>query len=66
MPHPRTRKEFLIADIAPDIVLPAGLEDVIAHGLGKLSSERIATTADYAARLDAIMPSGFVMRRGAG
>ena len=47
-----------VAEIAPDIVLPAGLEEVIAHGLGKLASERIASAPDYLARLDAIVPSG--------
>ncbi len=46
------------AEVAPDIVLPTGLEDVIQHGLGKLASERIATTAEYLARLDGIMPAG--------
>ena len=47
-----------IAEVAPDIVLPTGLDDVIQHGLGKLASERIATTTDYLARLDGIMPAG--------
>ena len=47
-----------MADVAPDVHLPAGLEDVVAHGLGKLASERIASTAEYLARLDAIAPVG--------
>ena len=44
----------------PSIVLPAGLEDVIQHGLGEPSrpSASRPRPADYLARLDGIMPAG--------
>ena len=47
-----------VGELAPDIVLPAGLEEVIAYGLGKLASERISSATEYLGRLDAIVPSG--------
>ena len=43
------------ADIAPDLELPAGLEDVIRRGLEKVSAERTGSAAEYQAQLDGVL-----------
>ncbi|MBA3391517.1 MAG: serine/threonine protein kinase [Deltaproteobacteria bacterium] len=43
-----------IADVAPDVVLPLGLEDVIQRGLEKVSAQRYHNALEYLAALDAI------------
>jgi serine/threonine-protein kinase len=41
-----------LAEIAPDIAVPPGLEDVIQRGLAKVSAERISSATEYIAALD--------------
>ncbi len=41
-----------LAEIAPDIVVPPGLEDVIQRGLAKISAERIPSATEYIQALD--------------
>jgi serine/threonine protein kinase len=43
------------AEVAPDLALPAGLEDLIRHGLEKMQAERFGSANDYLARLDAVL-----------
>ena len=43
------------AEIAPDLVLPAGLEEVIRHGLAKVTAERIGSAMEYQQRLDDVL-----------
>ena len=43
------------AEVAPDLVVPAGLEQVIQHGLAKVSSERIQTATQYMEALDQVL-----------
>jgi hypothetical protein len=40
------------AEIAPDLQVPPGLEEVIQRGLAKISAERIASATDYVQMLD--------------
>lgn len=40
------------AEIAPDLQVPPGLEDVITRGLAKISAERISSATDYVQMLD--------------
>jgi serine/threonine protein kinase len=50
-----------LADIAPGVELPPGIEDVIQRGLVKVAAERIPSASDYLVWLDAIvaaMPVG--------
>ena len=48
-----------VAEVAPDLAVPAELEDVIRHGLAKLVGDRLASASAYVARLDAIVgPAG--------
>ena len=51
-----SRRPPRLADIAPDLDVPAALEDIIQHGLQKLVAERISTATDYLAMLDAFSP----------
>jgi serine/threonine protein kinase len=41
-----------LVEIAPDIVVPPGLEDVIQRGLAKVSAERISSATEYIQALD--------------
>ena len=45
-----------IAEIAPEVELPAGLEELVQRGLAKLVVDRIATAADYLILLDQVSP----------
>jgi serine/threonine protein kinase len=50
-----------LADVAPGVELPPGIEDVIQRGLVKVAAERIPSASDYLIWLDAIiaaMPVG--------
>ena len=57
------RRPPRIAAIAPDLEVPPALEAILERGLAKLAAERIATAADYLARLDALSPP-VIMRSG--
>jgi serine/threonine protein kinase len=50
-----SREPPRIADVAPEIELPLGLEEVIQEGLVKTAKDRIASAADYIAKIDAIL-----------
>ena len=50
-----SREAPMFAEVAPDLRLPAGLEDVVRHGLQKMSAERIQTSNEYLAALDAVL-----------
>ncbi|MBL9018160.1 MAG: serine/threonine protein kinase [Myxococcales bacterium] len=52
-----SREPPRIADVAPDVPVPALLEDVIQHGLIKTSATRIGSADDYIAHLDAVIAS---------
>src|SRR5690606_5544591 len=43
-----------LAEVAPDVQIPAGLEAVLQRGLAKISGERIATAIEYAQALDEV------------
>ncbi len=43
-----------IAEVAPDLQLPQGLENVVQHGLAKVSAERISSAIEYAHALDEV------------
>ncbi len=45
-----------LGEIAPDVELPPGLEELIQRGLAKLVVDRIATAADYLILLDQVSP----------
>ncbi len=47
------------AEVAPGLEVPAGLEELLQHGLAKVSGERISSAVDYARQIDDIL-------RGAG
>jgi serine/threonine-protein kinase len=51
-----------VAEVAPDVVLPPGLEEVLQFGLAKITNERIRTAADYLALLEPIAPYDPAMR----
>jgi serine/threonine protein kinase len=42
-------------DIAPDLELPPGLEDVVRRGLAKIAAERIASASAYLELLDGVI-----------
>ena len=44
-----------LADIVPDVQLPANLEEVLARGLAKASAERYTTAIDYIGAIDAVI-----------
>jgi len=50
-----SREPPMFAEIAKDLVLPAGLEKVIRDGLEKVSAERIQTANAYLDRLDDVL-----------
>jgi predicted Ser/Thr protein kinase len=43
------------AEVAPDLVVPPGLEQVIQRGLAKISSERIQSANEYMEALDQVL-----------
>jgi serine/threonine-protein kinase len=43
------------AEVAPGLVVPPGLEQVINHGLAKVSAERIQTATEYMEALDQVL-----------
>jgi serine/threonine-protein kinase len=43
------------AEVAPDLAVPPGLEQVINHGLAKVSAERIQTAVEYMQALDQVL-----------
>jgi hypothetical protein len=43
------------AEVAPDLVVPPGLEQVILHGLQKVSSERTQSATEYMEALDQVL-----------
>jgi serine/threonine protein kinase len=53
-----------LLDVAPDLVVPPVLEDVLQHGLVKAAAERIPSAADYLTLLDGIL-SGTLMAASA-
>jgi len=50
-----SREPPRVADVAPDVAIPAALEDVIQRGLIKTSADRINAADDYIAQLDAVL-----------
>ena len=50
-----SRDAPMLREVAPDVALPAGLEDVIRHGLAKVASERIGSALEYQQRLDDVL-----------
>ncbi len=49
-----------VSDLAPELAIPAALEDVIQHGLVKAQADRFTSAAEYLAALDGVVaaPSG--------
>jgi serine/threonine-protein kinase len=43
------------AEVAPDLQVPPGLEQVLVHGMAKVSSERIQTASEYLDALDQVL-----------
>ncbi len=52
-----SREPPRVAEVAPDVAIPAALEDVIQRGLIKTSSDRISTADSYLAQLDEVVAS---------
>jgi serine/threonine-protein kinase len=52
-----SREPPRVAEVAPDVAIPAALEDVIQRGLIKTSADRISAADDYIAQLDAVIAS---------
>ncbi|MEO8553971.1 MAG: serine/threonine-protein kinase, partial [Kofleriaceae bacterium] len=50
-----SREPPMFAEVANDLVLPAGLEKVIRDGMEKVSAERIQTANEYLDRLDDVL-----------
>jgi len=50
-----SREPPRIAEVAPELSVPAGLEDVIQRGLIKTSADRIASSDEYIALLDGVL-----------
>ncbi|MDQ3335930.1 MAG: serine/threonine protein kinase [Myxococcota bacterium] len=44
-----------LADVAPDLKLPANLEEVLGRGLAKVSAERYTNAIEYIGALDAVI-----------
>jgi serine/threonine protein kinase len=57
-----SREAPTFAEVAPDLQLPAGLEDVVRHGLEKVSAERTQSSNEYLAALDTVLHNaGYAM-----
>jgi serine/threonine protein kinase len=50
-----SREPPTFAEVAPDLELPAGLEQVVRHGLEKVSAERTQSSNEYLAALDTVL-----------
>ena len=50
-----SREPPRLADIAPDLEIPAALENVIQHGLVKAQADRINSANEYLAALDGVI-----------
>jgi serine/threonine protein kinase len=50
-----SREPPTFAQVAPDLQLPAGLEEVVRHGLEKVSAERTQSSNEYLAALDNVL-----------
>jgi hypothetical protein len=50
-----SREPPAFREIAPDITVPAGLEELVLHGMAKVSTERITSANDYLAGLANIL-----------
>jgi serine/threonine-protein kinase len=50
-----SREPPWFAEVAPDLQLPPGLEEVVRHGLAKVQAERIGSAIEYQARLDDVL-----------
>ncbi len=44
-----------LAEVAPDIEIPPGLEEVLARGLAKVMAERFTKASDYIGAIDAVL-----------
>ncbi len=51
-----------LADVAPDLELPDGLDALVQHGLAKLTADRIASAGEYLTLLDDLDPIAVPMR----
>lgn len=62
-----SREAPTFAEVAPDLQLPAGLEDVVRHGLEKVSAERTQSSNEYLAALDHVLhAAGYAMAQPRG
>ncbi|CAN5898396.1 hypothetical protein BH11MYX3_BH11MYX3_00860 [soil metagenome] len=52
-----SREPPRVAEVAPDVAIPAALEEVIQRGLIKTSAQRISTADSYLAQLDEVIAS---------
>ncbi len=52
-----SREPPRVAEVAPDVAIPAALEDVIQRGLIKASADRINSADSYLAQLDQVVAS---------
>ncbi len=52
-----SREPPRVAEIAPEVAIPATLEDVIQRGLIKTSADRTSSAENYIAQLDAVLAS---------
>ncbi len=52
-----SREPPRVAEVAPDVAIPAALEEVIQRGLIKTSATRISTAESYMSQLDAVIAS---------
>src|SRR5206468_5600904 len=43
------------AEVAPGLDLPAGIEELVVHGMAKVSAERISSAIEYVQRIDEIL-----------
>ena len=50
-----SREPPRFAEVAPDVEIPPALEDIVRHGLAKVSGERIATATEYLNALGDVM-----------
>ncbi len=50
-----------LLEIAPDLDLPSGIEDMVQRGLSKMAAERISSAGDYLAWVDAIIQGATAM-----
>jgi len=53
-----SREPPMFAEIAPDLAIPPGIEDVVRRGLAKIAAERIGSAIEYARLLEPFGGSG--------